>query len=265
MRKLVGILIILLAYLPALAEEPSCARRFFVAVNNYAPHFYRDGLNRPQGLTHDLIESLQQRMGCVFIEKDLSRPVAMEQMKSARLDLAFLILRNREFDKSANFETLYRTKRELLVQKSVYASGKSLHDLLTDKKIVFGNFIGSRTALTMEEEAELFKNHRLLESVDLSTLYDLFKRKRVQAVMMAPLTNAYYVKKLQMEDQVVRIVDEKSSIEIGIYYSKRRISKAEREQIEQALESMKKDGTLLKLLSSYMPKESDLVLAYKNP
>src|SRR3990167_1780704 len=114
MRKLVGTLIILLVCLQASASEPTCTRRFTVAVNNYAPQFFRDRLHRPQGLAHDLIETLQQRMGCMFIEKDVSRPVAVEQMKTARLDLAFLILRNREFDKFANFEPLYRTKRELL-------------------------------------------------------------------------------------------------------------------------------------------------------
>ncbi|MNU04643.1 hypothetical protein D3C72_2491420 [compost metagenome] len=70
---------------------------------------------------------------------------------------------------------------------------------------------------------------------------------------------------MQMEDQVVRIVDEKSIMEAGVYFSKRRISKAERAQIEKALESMKSDGTLLKLLSGYMPKESDFAVSSKRP
>ena len=83
--------------------------------------------------------------------------------------------------------------------------------------------------------------------------------------MMAPVTNAYYVKKLQMEYQVVRLIDEKSTIEIGIYYSKRRISRDEKMQIGKALEAIKNDGTLLKLLSEYVPKESDLVVTYQRP
>jgi ABC-type amino acid transport substrate-binding protein len=265
MQRLVGILIILLVCLQAPAEERTCTRRFIVGVNNYAPHFYLDSLNRPKGLSHDLIEILQERTGCVFIEKDLARPVAIEQMKAARLDLVFLILKNSEFDRTADFVPLYRTKRELMVQKSVYTTGKSVHDFFADKKVIFGNFLGSRTALTMLEKEDLLKHHRLTESVDLLTLYDSFKRKKVQAVMMAPMTNAYYVKKLEIEDQVVRIVDEKSTIEIGIYYSKRRISKAEKAQVEQALETMRNDGTLLKLLSGYMPKESDLVVTYYRP
>lgn len=251
--------------LQAQAEPQACTRRYVVAVNSYAPQFYRDGLNRPQGLAHELIESLQQRMGCVFIEKDLSRTVAVEQMKTARLDLAFLILKNSEYDKSANFKPLYRTKRELLVQKSAYTTGKSLHDYYVDKKIIYGSYIGSRIALTTDEESTLFKSHRLLESVDLPSLYESFKRNKVQAVMMSPLTNAYYVKKLQMESQVVRIVDEKSTIEIGVYYSKRRISAFEKTQIEKALEAMRSDGTLQKLFSEYMPKEPEFVVYSGQP
>lgn len=265
MQRFVLILIILMICLQVSAEEPTCTRRFIAGVNNFAPHYYRDGLNRPKGLSNDLLESLQQRMGCIFIAKDLARPVAIEQMKIARLDLVFLLQRNREFDRFADFEPLYQTKRELMVQKSIYTTGKSVHDFFADKKVTFGNFIGSRTALTVGEQENLLKHHRLLESVDLPILFDSFKRKKVQAVMMTPLTNAYYAKKLQMEDQVIRIIDEHSTIEAGIYYSKRRISKAEKEKIEQALESMRADGTLLKLLSEYIPKESDLVVASKRP
>ncbi|MNL01508.1 hypothetical protein D3C87_1219810 [compost metagenome] len=131
--------------------------------------------------------------------------------------------------------------------------------------MIFGNLIGSRTALTVDEQDNLFKHHRLIESVDALNLYDLFKRKKVLAVMTAPLSNSYHVKKMQMEDQVVRIVDEQVTMEAGVYFSKRRISKAERAQIEKALESMKSDGTLLKLLSGYMPKESDFAVSSKLP
>ena len=263
MQKLTGILLILLVCLQAGAQQAPCTRRYLVAVNNYAPHFYRDGLNRPMGLTHELVEILQRRMGCIFIEKDVSRPVAIEQMKTGRLDLAFLVIKHPDLERSADFESLYTTRRELLVQKSSYSSGKTISDFLNDRKIMYGSFIGSRTALSQSEESELFKHHRILESTDLSSLYELFKKKRVQAIMMSPLMNEFHAKRLQMEDQVVRLVDDKSSVEIGIYYSKRRISRSERRLIREALEVLKQDGTLLKILKDYMPKESQPLIAVK--
>lgn len=261
MSRLAGILIILFICLQAGAQEAPCNRRYLVAVSTYAPHFYRDFMNRPKGLTHDFIEILQQRMGCVFIEKDLARPIVVEQMKTGRMDLAFLMSKNSEYDRSGYFFPVYTIKRELVIDKSQYAKEKSFGDYLSDKKVIFGSYIGSRTALKQSEEEELYRKRRLLEAVDLTSIYDFLKHKRIQAVMMSPMINDYHIKRLKMEDQVVRILDNENTVEVGIYFSKRRISKTERAQIESAIESMKNDGTLLKLLMNYIPKESDVTLA----
>lgn len=264
MSRLVGILIILFVCLQVSAQEAPCTRRYIVAVSTYAPHFYRDFMNRPKGLTHDFIEILQQRMGCVFIEKDVARPIVVEQMRTGRMDLAFLMSKNSDYDRSGTFFPIYSIKRELVIDKSHYAKEKSFHDYFGDKKVVFGTYIGSRTALKPAEESDLFRKRRVLEAVDLTSIYDFLKHKRIQAVMSSPMINEYHIKRLKMEDQVVRILDEENPVVVGIYFSKRRISKNERAQIESAIESMKTDGTLIKLLMNYIPKESDLTLAARD-
>lgn len=264
MSRLVGILIILFVCLQAGAQEAPCTRRYLVAVSTYAPHFYRDFMNRPKGLTHDFIEILRERMGCVFIEKDLARPVVLEQMKTGRMDLAFLMAKNLDYDRSGIFFPIYLIKRELVVDKAFYSKEKSFADYLNDKKITYGTYIGSRAALKPAEESELFKKRRILEAVDVASIYDFLKHKRVQAVMMSPMINDYHIKRLKIEDQVVRILDGENTVEVGIYFSKRRISKNERTQIEAAIESMKLDGTLLRLLMNYIPKESDVTLIGEN-
>jgi polar amino acid transport system substrate-binding protein len=265
MQRLTGIVLILLVCLQAQGQNSTCSRRFIVAVNNYAPHFYRDSRNRPKGLTHDLIDTLQRRVGCVFIEKDQARAVTNDSLKTNRVDIAALFAKNPEFDKLAFFEPIYRSKRELIMRRSLYVPEKSLQDYILDKKIIYGNIIGSHTGLSPKEEAELRKSHRLIEAVDVATLYSMLKKNRVHALIMLPFTNSYYEKLLEMKSDVVRVVDEDHPIEVGIYYSKRRISMAEKQKMEEAIEAMRKDGTLSRLISEYPPgfKDSKMVVSIR--
>jgi predicted nucleotidyltransferase len=92
----------------------------------------------------------------------------------------------------------------------------------------------------------------------------MLKKNRVQALIMLPFTNSYYEKLLEMKSDVVRVVDEDHPIEVGIYYSKRRISVAEKQKMEEAIEAMRKDGTLSRLVSEYPPGFKDAKMMVSN-
>ncbi|MFS4458233.1 substrate-binding periplasmic protein [Bdellovibrio sp. HCB2-146] len=240
----------------AFAQNQVCNRRYQVAVNNYAPFFSRDKNNHPEGITHDMVLDLQKRLGCTFMEKELFRPAAVEHMKGGRLDMVLLVLQGAEFGSSAEFVSLYKVKREVVVLKDHYAKDRNVESYINDKKMIFGNIIGTRTALTQDEEKMLLKSRRLMEAVDYQSLFELLGKGRIQALALTSFVNSHYLKKSKIEDKVVRIVDEDNVTEVGVYFSIRRMDAEERLKIQKALQDMVEDGSFAKMLAKYMSKTS---------
>lgn len=237
----------------AFATDKACKRRFEVGVASYPPFFSRNASNQPEGFTYELIEGMQNRLGICFIIKELSRPALMEQLATNRLDAVMLVAQNAVFEKSADFIQLWNVSREIVVAKSVYSKDKKVQSYVEDKKIIFGNVIGTRTSFTTEEEKELFKNQRLLEAVDLKSTFELLGKGRVQAILMSPLLNNYYLNMLPNKEDFVRVgdPDDKHRVDAGIYTSKVRVKAKDRDNILKAIEQIRKDGTLAKIIRKY--------------
>ncbi|MNL09820.1 Bacterial extracellular solute-binding protein, family 3 [compost metagenome] len=166
------------------------------------------------------------------------------------------MLKGAEFRNSADFVSLYKVKREVVVLKDHYSKDRNVESYFNDKKMVFGNIIGTRTALTQEEEKMLLKSRRLIEAVDYQSLFGLLGKGRIHALALTSLVNSYYLQKNKIEDKVVRIVDEGHVSEVGVYFSNRRIGSEERLKIEKALQDMVEDGSFTKMLAKYMSKTS---------
>ncbi|MFS4458232.1 substrate-binding periplasmic protein [Bdellovibrio sp. HCB2-146] len=237
----------------AVAGGKACKRRFEVGVASYPPFFSRNASNQPEGFTYELIEGMQNRLGICFIIKELSRPALMENLATHRIDAVMLVAQNAAFEKSANFIQLWNVSREIVVAKSIYSKDKKIQSYIDDKKVIFGNIIGTRTSLTSDEEKDLFKNQRLLEAVDIKSTFDLLSKGRVQAVLLSPLLNNYYLNMLPNKNDFVRVgdPDDKHRVDAGIYTSKIRVKDEDRESILKAIEEIRKDGTLAKIIKKY--------------
>ncbi|MEK2646522.1 substrate-binding periplasmic protein [Bdellovibrio sp. BCCA] len=252
---------VLAQQVPAQLQEKgtknTCERRFLVGLNNFEPFAYREN-GRLQGLAHDLIVIIKDKMGCQFIESELPRPSAVDQINHGRVDVLALMVRSSEYETGGNFIPFYNSQRELTVAKKVFARGKKIEDYLNDEKIKFAYMIGNRSVISESEETRLLKASRLVGVPTPDNAFRLLKEGRVQAVLFSALVTSYHTKKQKMEDQVEKVVDLSKKVQVGLYLSKRRVSAAEKQSFEKALDEMKKDGSFLRVFSKYMSEEEAL-------
>lgn len=234
-----------------------CERRFTVGLNNYEPFAFREK-GRLKGLAHDLVVNLKEKTGCQFMESEVARPSAIDQMNRGRIDLLALMVQSKEYEVGGEFLPFYISSREMAVAKKVYSKEKKIEDYVADEKVKFAYMIGNRTVISEAEEKKLLKSSRLIGTPDPEGAYRLLKEGRVQAVLFSALLTSYYFEKMNLRGIAERVVDPSAKIKIGLYVSQRRVSGAEKRMIQEALDDMKKDGSFLFIFSKYMTKDEAL-------
>lgn len=238
-------------------SKNTCERRFLVGLNNFEPLAYREG-GRLKGLAHDVVSVFKEKMGCQFIESDMARPTAVDQMNHGRLDMLALMVKSSEYESGGDFLHFYNSHRELTIAKKSFVKGKKIEDYLADDKIKFAYMIANRSVITEAEEKSLLKASRLVGVPGPADAFRLLREGRVQAVLFSALVNSYHTQKHKMMDLVETVVDHSKKVQVGVYLSKRRVSPSEKEMFEKALVEMKKDGSFLRVFSKYMSKEEAL-------
>lgn len=232
------------------AERPVCERKFVVGLNDFAPFAYREN-GKLQGLAHDLVAELKVRTHCVFQENEISRPTAVEDLKRGKLDVVAFVIKSAELDRSGTFIPFFKTTRELTVLKSNWSPERKISDYVKDEKVKFAHLIGTEIVVSTAEDKKLMASSRFVGVPVPESAFQLLTKGRVQAILFSSFMTDYYVKKLDLVDKVVRI-PESNIVEVGIYTSKRRVTSDEDRKFSEAAEAMKKDGTLLKILTKYM-------------
>lgn len=235
-------------------ERQTCDRKFVVGLNNYAPFAFREN-GKLQGLAHDLVTDLAKSTSCQFIEEEVSRTATVEELKRGHLDIVMLVIKGNEYSSSGNFHGLYTSTRQLTVLKRHYDPNKTVTDYLADRKVKFAQLIGTKTVWSEEEQKKLLLSGRIIGVPDPEGAFRLLKEGRVQALLFSSFLTDYYVKKLKMEGKVMRIKDVDVPAEVGIYYSKRRMNSGDEKMLREAVERIKEDGSLRRILVKYMGEE----------
>ncbi|QDK36685.1 ABC transporter substrate-binding protein [Bdellovibrio sp. NC01] len=249
-KRIVFLGILLFASLSS-AQVEKCIRIFRVSTNDYAPLFYLKD-NKPAGFTHDLYAEIKKRLGCEFVEESVAAPRAVNDFANYRTDLTGLVPENQMLSQWGEYVPLYRTARILILRKNKFLPNRDVQDYIDNKKLIFGAQIGG-AFLLRPHETELFKKqNRLIETPNPTISYKLISDGRIDAFFVSPVIHHYFKEK---EKEFRTIRDNTHKLEVGIYLSKKKLNKNERDMIVQAFKDMKADGTLKKLLLPYLDKE----------
>lgn len=236
--------------------KETCSKHYIVGTNNYMPMYFRNPDGQAGGVDEDLISAIMARLNCGYNTRGMSRPMAVESLKRNQLDLILLVAENNIYsDAGADFIPLFRSVRELVVRKSKYKKGQTVADVFSNKKVVFGNLIGSRAVMTETEYRLLLKDNRIIQVPDALGVYALIKKGRTDAVIATPLMNNYLVKDLKIETDVTLVVDRNFTTSLGIYVSRQRVGPEDRARLEEVVRKMKKDGSIERIISKYLTQD----------
>ncbi|MFV8257261.1 substrate-binding periplasmic protein [Bdellovibrio bacteriovorus] len=254
MQILKALLVIVMGFAVETAfAKDICSRQFIVGTNNYQPMYFRNSGGQAGGVDEELISAIMARRECGYNSRGMSRPVAVESLKRNQSDLILLVAENNIYsDAGADYIPLFRSVRELVVRKSKYKKGQTVADVFANKKVIFGNLIGSRAVMSESEYQLLIKDKRLIQVPDAAGVFALIQKGRTDAVIATPLLNNYLVKDLKIENDVVTVADRNFTTSLGIYVSRKRVGLQERQRLEEIVLKMKKDGTIEKILSKYL-------------
>ena len=237
------------------ASYGDCTRLYKVGVDTFPPLFFRTPEGKPQGVDYDLIAALMEKMNCKFSVEEMTRPVAREDMRRARMDIVLMFTPGTFPENEKNFITLFGGAREMILRKSKSVHGRRFKGYLNDKKVVFANLIGSQSSLQKEELDKLLQERRVKEVPDGKKVFNLLLEGKADAVVAPHFLNRYYYEKFKMSKDFVLVTELGPHTQFGMYISAVRLSPAENEAVRKAVKKLRESGAFLKKVVAYMEEE----------
>lgn len=237
----------------AQADSKDCSRRFRVAINNYPPLYYLNDKKEITGLSHEMMNAIAARVGCIFNQDPMDAPRVTEEFSRWRADFVAFQGPSAPLQTAGEYIPLYQVARKIIVTAKVYEEKKQIEDYLKDPKIKFGNQIGTRFFMHKKEQEALSDANRLVETPDPVASYRLLVNGRIHAMFSSPAIHKYFVETMpELKEKIRAIPDPSLKLEIGLYVSKKRVSAEEFARVRAAVQSLQKDGTLKKIVSKYI-------------
>jgi polar amino acid transport system substrate-binding protein len=219
--------------------------------------FYESGAmyHEGKGLDIDLYETLKQRTGCSFRTSERPRARIWKEMESGQLDMATSAIGTPEREKFAHFVYYLRQKNMVLAGKSMPADMASTDQFLANPTLKWGVVRSFKHGPYYDDfVARLHANGRSTEAVDSVELLRMLKLDMVPGVLSVPLVYRHLLTDAELS--AVRVLDWKkddSGDKLGLIFSKARFSESEVQQWREVIDGMRRDGTMLRLLSKYLP------------
>lgn len=221
-----------------------------------------NGKSALPGMATELLDEIKKRVNCVFDEVPLSPEKALVELQNYRLDIFAFSFTNESFRKVADEQIIYSTSRILLVDRKFYKPAWNVQDYLKSSKIKFGALSISNYWYSPDELRMLAAESRIAYSSKIEMNGHMLAKGKVQAIFTSP---AFLHRMIEAKDILktsVAIRDPAFRLTVALMLSKKRVSPEERDQFAKAIEGMRTDGSIEKILLHYVPAE-DLKTYYK--
>ncbi|WP_413585270.1 transporter substrate-binding domain-containing protein [Bdellovibrio sp. HCB274] len=234
------------------AASLPCVGTYKVAVNESEPLYFRDGnAQRFIGASQDVLNELAVRTGCRFSVASLNRTRLISELKSFRIDLIVVTIKNPVFDELAGFIPMESIQREALVTVESGSKYKTVADLIKDPQIHFLILPALSVFFTKEESVKLRKEGRFITATSIQNSYEILRRTTQTAVVQGDWVNSYYINTMNLTGNYLRVLDPSKAFEVGIYYRSNIDNQKDLNAIKQALGNMVSDGTWKKITERY--------------
>jgi len=238
--------------LPAitLASGPDCSRSYTLALHEHGLLY---NASTRSGIDKDVTDELIRRSGCRIEVSLLPRSRIWQLLELGSLDFSLSGITNEDRERYAAFAWYFADKFRLIVRKDTGVNSLTEFEKRGDTKL--GGILSFRYSDTINQLVDkLDKNGRLVGSYNYDALYQDLRQDRTQAIIIEPFDysdlDKYQVGKL------VRILDTNDQpTPHGLIMSKKTISPEQQERWRDIINSMRRDGTMLKIFRKYFSRE----------
>lgn len=253
MRKpftVLGTLLLLAGARHAVAGPVCPAQAIQLAYYEYAP-FYHEGA----GIDVDVVEELKRRSACAFSTSLMPRARIWRLLEAGRLDMTVSGIEIPSRTRFGYFYHYILQKNFALISNQVPADVQSLQDFITKTDLLWGvvrNF--SYGEFYDAQLAQLRRQNRLHDMPTQIANFHLLKAGRIAGMLAVPMIYNELMPEMRSAGNL-RIADwapEELPVHGGLVLSRARFTPAQAREWGLLIESMNRDGTMLKLLQKYL-------------
>ncbi|MEO5797662.1 MAG: transporter substrate-binding domain-containing protein [Rhodoferax sp.] len=243
-------LLVLLFSQAVWAEDgrPDCGRPFTLGLHVHGLLYSAD---LDAGIDKDFADTLSQRSGCSIQTSVLPRARIWQLIESGALDFSLSGIATEERNTYADFAWYFSNKYYLLVNKSTHV--QKLSDFEGQPAMKLGairSFRYSTNANRMVDK--LAQAGRVSYASGLDPLYQVLILGRIQGMVIEPFDiGDVEAKRIKDTTQIIEFND--PPVPHGLIISKKSISPAEITKWVALVQSMRNDGTVLRIFEKYFP------------
>lgn len=219
--------------------------------------FYEAGAlyNEGKGLDVDVFEALRKRTGCTFQTSERPRARIWMEMEAGQLDMATSAISTQAREQFAHFVYYMRQKNMVLAGKTLPTDIVSPEQFLANPALKWGAIRSYKHGVSYDAFVDQLRaSGRSPEAKDSPELLRMLKLDMFAATLSIPLVYRYVLTDADLK--AIRVMDWKKNegdIPYALIFSRAKFSEPEIQRWREVVDDMTRDGTMLKLLSKYLP------------
>lgn len=229
-------------------DPPDCSRPLTLALHVHGLLYSAD---LDAGIDKDFANALARRSGCIIQTSVLPRARIWQLIESGALDFSLSGIATDERNTFAAFAWYFSNKYYLLVNKGTNV--QKLSDFADQPAMKLGairSFRYSTNANRMLDNLALAG--RVSYASSLESLYQVLVLGRIQGMVIEPFDiGDVEAKRIKDTTQIIEFND--PPVPHGLIISKKSISPAEITKWMALVQSMREDGTVLRIFEKYFP------------
>jgi polar amino acid transport system substrate-binding protein len=260
----VALLLLLLPHALASAADAAPCGPLVVGLREYPRLYQRDAKGEYHGLDKEFFEALAQRSGCSFEYKLDSQPRLWEGLRSGRIGLASWVIQTEDRAAVVNVIPILQIRPMAITWRDSPAATQA--EFAADARLTAIKVRQSAYGPGYDELfAKLQQQGRLSEVADFDTALKVFSARRVNLIVAYPWTvfgqSEQWMKEVRFSDWHPGA----SAVRSGLAISRRSVGAADAKRLEEAVQSMQRDGSLAQMAYRYMPMDLVKLVQQSSP
>jgi polar amino acid transport system substrate-binding protein len=244
-------LVLWIAVVSVCLADGACAPMLRLADDEFGDYFYLDADSQPSGFDQAILQEVSRRLGCKLVIEVDSTVRILQRIQLGTADVAGHKIATAERQRAAWMVPYVYNRIHALVSRRANVQG--LAGFMADPRLILG--VGRAFVHGPGYDrivAALRAQNRVVEAADIRELVHLFLAGRVQAVILPPMVYLHTIPSDVMAKEInLESWSDEPSPPPCLMLSKARMSIDMARRVADVLDSMRNDGTLLRMLTTY--------------